>query len=345
LSAPSSPAARDPQGWWEQRSGLRALLGRLSLRAPRAGSSLWRTLGGVLLLLLAIQLASGALLLVHFAPDPERAFASVRALMRSVPYGWLVRLVHVHAANLLVIALFVHLFHSAFSGAYKAPRELIWLTGSALFVLLLGAALTGYILPWSQTSYWATTVVSATFEHVPGIGDQLASLLRGGDTVGEATYRRAFASHVVLLPLAILGLAALHLVLVLREVPEPPHGAPAPGRVLRYARVYAAVLLVLFGGVFFAPNLFFPPDHFVPANPLETPPHVKPEWYFLWAYQLPRMLPAALAVGIQTLAVAGLFALPFLDRSASPRPAAWVTLGLAATLVGLVVLSVFGAMA
>jgi ubiquinol-cytochrome c reductase cytochrome b subunit len=280
------------------------------------------------------------LLLFHFVPDPGGAFASVRTIMRDVPFGWLVRLVHAHGANLIVIALLVHTFHTALAGAYRAPRELVWWTGCGLLLVTFLASLTGYILPWSQTSYWATTVVTASVEHVPWLGHALADFLRGGEGVNEATYRRAFAGHVGLLPLALLALGTLHVVLALRE--ELPEGDAAGGRVLRYARAGACALLVLFALVVFAPNLFFPSAHLAPANPLDTPPDVKPEWYFLWAYQLPRMLPPRLAVALQAAAFGALLLLPLLDRSRSARPPVWLRAALILGLAAWAGLSVLG---
>jgi ubiquinol-cytochrome c reductase cytochrome b subunit len=344
--------------WLERRTGLGDRLARARrFEVPEERASRL-SLGGVLAFALVLQLGTGVLLLLHFVPDPSGAFESVRALMRDVPYGWLVRLFHAHGANLMVALAFVHLFHTAFQGAYKEPRELVWMSGCVLFLLVLGSALTGYILPWSQMSYWATTVVTASLGYLPGIGPSLVEGVRGGELVGAATYRRAFAAHVGLLPLAILGFVALHVALVRRaglaEKPRRRGDARASRRVpfhpaisLRYALHGVAFAIALVALVFFAPSLFFPADHLVPADPFETPPNVKPEWYFLWAYQLPRMIPALLALGLQGLAVAALFALPFVDRSPDRHPLdrPWITAGLALALAALVALSVLGYLA
>ncbi len=349
----SSPSAR-LAGWLDARLALRDWL---STRLPAlpAGRSARLSLGGILVFLFALQIATGCLLLFHFAPDPELAFESVRRIMREVPYGWLVRLVHAHGANLMVAALFAHLLVTAVQGAYKAPRELHWWTGCLLLLLGLGAALTGYILPWSQLSYWATTIVTSTLGYVPWLGPDLVAFVRGGERVGTATFRRAFAAHVALLPLAMLALVALHVALARRTglAPRPRRrrsaaqveGAGARAAApLEYATAIAGALVLLVALVVFAPNVFFPPASFAAANPLETPPGVRPEWYFVWLYQLPRLLSERTALVVQGLAILALFALPLLDRSphrhSFDRPL--VTAAIALAVVAGLVLTVLG---
>lgn len=341
--------------WLERRTGIKELLTRHGRGfAVPSESGARGSFGAILVLLLLIQLGTGVLLLLHFVPDPAGAFESVRGLMRDVPYGWWIRLVHAHGANWMVAVLFLHLFRSAFEGAYKDPRELVWVSGCALFLLVLGAALTGYILPWSQMSYWATTVVTASFSYAPFLGAELVEWVRGGELVGEATYRRAFAAHVGLLPLALLAVVAVHLALVRRAgLAGSPrrlgHESAAPVSfypriALRYATAAVGFAIILMLSVTFVPNLFFPAEHLVPADPFETPPNVKPEWYFLWAYQLPRIVPEGLALVLQGAALALLFALPFLDRGPGRHPLdrPFVTGGLVLALVVLVALSVLG---
>jgi ubiquinol-cytochrome c reductase cytochrome b subunit len=345
--------------WLERRTGVRAFVRRHStdFEVPEeSGAGL--SLGAVLAFALLLQLATGMLLLLYFVPDTQGAFESVRSLMRDVPYGWLIRLVHAHSANLMVAVVFVHLFRTAFQGAYKDPRELVWVSGCVLFLLVLGAALTGYILPWSQMSYWATTVITASLEYAPLLGGDLVSFVRGGEFVGDATFRRAFAAHVALIPLLLLAAVGVHLALVrraglagrARRSSDTTTSALVPffPRVaVRYALGIVAFLFVLTALVLYAPNLFLPPDHRVPADPFETPPNVKPEWYFLWAYELPRLMPEALALSLQGVALAALFALPFIDRSRHRHPLdrPLITAGLLVALVLLVGLSVLGYLA
>jgi ubiquinol-cytochrome c reductase cytochrome b subunit len=341
--------------WLERRAGLGEWLRRYrNLQVPEERAS-GLPLGGVLLFALVLQLATGLLLLLHYVPDPSGAFESVRALMRDVPFGWLIRLLHAHGANLMVAVAFVHLFRTAFEASYKEPRELVWVSGCVLFLLVLGSALTGYILPWSQMSYWATTVVTASLGYVPILGPALVEFVRGGEFVGDPTFRRAFAAHVGLLPLLLLGVVAAHLAFVRRAglaaSPRRATDASEPTRIPFHPRVarrqvlaIVGFALLLVGFVFFAPNFFFPADHLVPADAFDTPPDVKPEWYFLWAYQLPRMIPEGLALVLQGLALAALFALPFVDRSPHRHPLdrPWITAAIAAARAGRVGLSVLG---
>jgi len=347
------------RAWVEARTGVgEALAACLLPRLPARANS-WLSLGGILLLVLALQLVTGVLLLFYFVPDTDRAFESVRQIAREVPYGWLVQLLHTHGANWMVALAALHLLRVAFVGAYKEPRELVWVVGCLLFLLTLGAALTGYILPWSQMSYWATTVVTASFEYIPFVGHDALRAVRGGDIVGPATFSRAFAAHVSLIPLAMLALVAMHLALVRRAgLSTPPRRAHAPAEpeplrpfypdfALRYALQAVGFLLVLFALLFFVPNLFFPYEHLLPADPFDTPPDVKPEWYFLWAYELPRLLPEWLALPLQGLALAVLFALPFLDRGPHrhPRDRPWIVGLLGLGVVVVVALSILGALA
>jgi ubiquinol-cytochrome c reductase cytochrome b subunit len=344
------------RAWLERRTGLGAFFRDQRQVPAESGVSL--SLGGILVLALGVQLGTGILLLLYFVPDPAGAFESVRGLMRDVPYGWLVRLVHAHGANWMVAIAFVHLFRTAFRGAYKDPRELVWVSGCVLFLLVLVAALTGYILPWSQMSYWATTVVTASVQYLPFVGDALVELIRGGEFVGEATYRRAFAAHVALVPLLLLAVVAIHLALVGRaglagnprragDANEPRLVSFFPRVALRYAVGCVAFLILLVASVFFVPDLFFPAEHLVPADPFDTPPNVKPEWYFLWAYELPRLIPERLALVLQGVAISLLFALPFIDRSPHRHPLdrPWITGALVCALLAGVALSVLGYLA
>ena len=296
------------------------------------GNPPWLSFGALLGFLMLLQVATGALLLFHFAPDAELAFESVRRLMREVPFGWLVRLLHAHGANLIVIVLFAHLLMVAWRGAYQGHRAANWLLGCVLLLLVMGASLTGYILPWSQLSYWATTVVTSSLEYLPIGGHELTTFVRGGERVGPATFRRAFAAHVTLIPLSLLALGALHVAWVRRDrlagrarreelTEQPESGIPLfPDFAPRVALVLIAGLATLVGLVVFLPGAFFPPESFAPANPLETPPNVKPEWYFLWRYELGRLVPETVALALQTLAMVTLAALPFLDRGPRRHP-------------------------
>ncbi|TLM64747.1 MAG: cytochrome bc complex cytochrome b subunit [Deltaproteobacteria bacterium] len=329
----------------DRRLGVRELFDK-ELRGyllPR-NVNVWYTLGAVLLALFGLQILTGILLLIHYVPHADQAFASVQRITNEVPFGWLVRLLHAVGANVIVIALLLHMLSVLFMASYKGRREFTWLSGFGLFNLAMALCLTGYLLPWSQLSFWATTVATEAPGAIPVVGDLAREFLRGGATVGGQTLGRFFALHVVALPLALLGLIGLHLFCVKRRgISPPPFGSdyrsqelPAafvheehrggipffPNYVVKDAAVICFFLALLLGIVFFAPNLFFPPAAFEPADPFVTPPRIKPEWYFLWAYQTLKIFPSELiGLGVQGAFMTLLALLPFLDRGPERRPA------------------------
>ncbi|PLX79391.1 MAG: cytochrome B6 [Desulfuromonas sp.] len=304
----------------------------------------WYSLGTVLLVLFGLQFLTGILLLMHYIPDTEKAFASVERIMNEVPFGWLFRYLHVVGSNLIVVVLLLHMLSVLFMGSYKRPRELTWLSGFGLFNLGLFLCLTGYLLPWSQLSFWATTVATDAAGAVPVIGSKLVEVLRGSPSVGSETLGRFFALHVVVMPLALLGLIGFHLFCVRRNgISRPPFGEKArPARVgeqfehehhddgipffPNYTSEEAAMvcyfiaLLVFIS--FFAPQIFLPLDALEPADPFNTPEHIKPEWYFLWAYQTLKIFPSKfLGLAVQGGLMTFLALLPFIDRGEERRPA------------------------
>jgi len=306
--------------------------------------NVWYTLGAVLLTLFALQIGTGILLLVYYNPTVDEAFHSVQRIMNEVPFGWLIRTVHAVGANIIILALLLHMLSVLFMGSYKAPREFNWLAGFFLFLLSLGMCLTGYLLPWSQLSFWATTVATSSSQEIPLVGDLAIRFLRGGAMVGQPTLGRFFALHVIGFPLLFGLLVLAHLFCVRRVgISRPPfgpdwHPAEPPARfhheehrggipffphyVAKDAAIIAFFLALLLGVVFFAPGLFFPPTAFEPADPFVTPKGIKPEWYFLWAYQTLKIFPSEfLGLAVQGVAVTLLLLLPFLDRSPERRPA------------------------
>jgi ubiquinol-cytochrome c reductase cytochrome b subunit len=298
----------------------------------------------VLLTLFALQFITGILLLIYYVPNTELAFKSVQKIMNEVPFGWLFRYIHAIGANLIVLVLMLHMLSILFMGSYKTPREITWVIGFFLLLTALGMSLTGYLLPWSQLSYWATTVATTSASVTPLIGDQLVRFLRGGFDVGQPTLGRFFALHVMGFPLAFGLLVGLHLFLVRRiGVSSPPFGPdyrpqPPPTRyhhadypdgipffpnyVTKDLVATTFILALLMSVVFFAPWLFLPADAFEPADPFSTPVGIKPEWYFLAAYQTLKALPSELAgIMVQTAAILFLLFLPFMDRGIERRPA------------------------
>ena len=306
--------------------------------------NVWYSMGSILLFIFALQVISGILLLVYYVPDADKAFASVNNIMNNVPYGWLIRMMHAVGSNMMVLVLLLHMFSVLFMGSYKRPRELNWLTGFILLSLVQGISLTGYLLPWSQLSFWATTVATNSVNSIPVFGESMVEFMRGGKLVGPHTLGRFFALHVAVIPAAIAGLIGAHLFLLKRTgISSPPFGKGDTknswkGDVYRYEKhdngipffpnyaledltsisIYMAIFLAV---VFFYPYIFFPASAFVPADPFLTPAHIKPEWYFLANYQILKIFPSEIiGMAVQGLAMTFLAMLPFIDRGEEKHP-------------------------
>ena len=355
-----------PAGWLEERLRASQLFAALlHVRIPTEARTYY--LGGITLFLFGIQVVTGTLLALYYKPTPETAYDSVKFITSTVDFGWLIRSIHHWAANLMIISLVLHLIRIFIQGAYKYPRELIWVVGVGLLAVTIGFGFTGYLLPWDQRAFWATTVGTDMAGAVPGIGDSLLRLLRGGDNVTEATLSRFFGMHVLVLPLLLGGLVAIHLTIVHQlglaspKRPEPRPGRPVipppdggterlkpffPHYILDEVIAWAIILALL---VVLASIL--PAGLEDKADPLKTPEHVKPEWYFLSVYQLLKVVPAigplsekTMGVVIPMLAIAVLLFLPFIDRNPEVmkrrRPIA--LLAMVVTLLGLVALTVWG---
>ena len=304
----------------------------------------WYSLGSVLMVIFALQVLTGMLLMVYYVPDAEKAFRSVTFVMNELPYGWLIRLCHAVGSNMMVAVLILHMLSTLMMGSYKSPRELNWVSGFTLFALVQGISLTGYLLPWSQLSFWATTVATNSANAIPVVGPYLVEFLRGGKLVGPPTLGRFFAVHVAVLPVVIAAVIGAHLFLLKRTgISTPPFGSletKKPWRPDSYSYqhhpggipffpnsalqdltsicVYFAIFLAV---VFFLPNMLFTPDAFVPANAFKTPAHIKPEWYFLANYQTLKIFPSELlGLSIQAAAMTFLALLPFIDRSPERHP-------------------------
>jgi ubiquinol-cytochrome c reductase cytochrome b subunit len=331
--------------WLDVRIGYRELVEQelTGYLLPR-NINPWYSLGSILLTAFAIQVVTGILLLVYYVPDADKAFSSVTAIMNVVPFGWLIRLLHAVGSNMMVLALLLHMLSVLWMGSYKRPRELNWLSGFVLFNLATAACLTGYLLPWSQLSFWATTVATNSVGAIPVIGPQLVEFLRGGTLVGAPTLGRFFALHVAVIPLGIAALVGAHLFLLKRiGISAPPFGLKEttsrwqgdafrydshPGGIPFFPNYLLQDLVSIFiylacflGVVFFDPSLFFPKEAFAPANPYLTPAHIKPEWYFLPNYQTLKIFPSELlGLAVQGVAMTLLALLPFLDRGAERHP-------------------------
>ena len=269
----------------------------------------WYIFGSLAMMVLVMQIVTGIFLTMHFKPDAALAFASVEYIMRDVPWGWLIRYMHSTGASAFFIVVYLHMFRGLLYGSYRKPRELIWLFGCAIFLCMMAEGFFGYLLPWGQMSYWGAQVIVNLFAAVPFIGPDLALLIRGDYVVGDATLNRFFAFHVIAVPLVLLGLVAAHLI-ALHEVgsnnpdgieikakKDPKTGIPLDGLAFHpYFTVHdilgVSVFLVVFSSiVFFAPELggyFLEYNNFIPADPLKTPLHIAPVWYFTPFYSILR---------------------------------------------------------
>ena len=292
----------------------------------------WWNFGSLAGIVLVIMIVTGIVLAMQYTPHVDYAFDSVERIMRDVNYGWLLRYIHMNGGSFFFALVYIHIFRGLYYGSYKEPRELLWLLGVALFLLMMATAFVGYVLPWGQMSYWAAKVITNMFSAVPLIGDYIVTWLWGGFTVGNPTLNRFYSLHY-LLPFVIIGVVILHLWALHRFGSNNPLGIEAKGPQDKipfhpYYTVKDAfglgVFLVLFAAIlFFAPNSLGEPINYVEANPLVTPAHIVPEWYFLPYYAILRSVTfdiwflSAKLIGVVLMfgSTLILFLVPWLDRS------------------------------
>ncbi|GAB1576716.1 cytochrome bc complex cytochrome b subunit [Bordetella petrii] len=269
----------------------------------------WYFFGSLALLVLVLQIVTGIFLVMHYKPDAERAFQSVEYIMREVPWGWLVRYMHSTGASMFFVVVYLHMLRGLFYGSYRKPRELVWIFGVAIFLCLMAEAFFGYLLPWGQMSYWGAQVIVNLFSAIPFIGPELSIWIRGDYVVSDATLNRFFSFHVIAIPLVLIGLVAAHLVALhevgsnnpdgveIKQGPKDKHGRPKDGIPFHpFYTVHdimgvAGFLIVFAAIVFFAPEMggyFLEYNNFIPADPLKTPPHIAPVWYFTPFYSMLR---------------------------------------------------------
>ena len=322
--------------WVEYRLPIFSLLDHSVGRqypAPR-NLSYWWNFGSLAGAALAIQLATGIVLAMHYVPHGDMAFDSVERIMREVNYGWLLRYVHATGASLFFFVVYIHLFRNLYYGSYKFPREILWWIGIVILLVMVATAFTGYVLPWGQMSFWAATVITNLFSAIPWIGGGVVEFLWGGFTVGDPTLNRFFSLHY-LLPFVLVGLVFLHLWALHEHKSNNPLGIDIQGPqdtvpfhpYYTYKDLFGlgVFLIVLAAFVFYEPNYLGHPDNYIPADPLQTPPHIVPEWYFLPFYAILRAVPDKLGGVILLFAsIMILFLVPWLDtsrvRSARFRP-------------------------
>jgi ubiquinol-cytochrome c reductase cytochrome b subunit len=296
--------------------------------------SYWWNFGSLAGLCLVIQIVTGIVLVMHYTPHVDLAFASVEHIMRDVNYGWLIRYMHANGASFFFIAVYIHIFRGLYFGSYKSPREVLWFLGIIILLLMMATAFMGYVLPWGQMSFWGATVITNLFSAIPVVGESIVTWLWGGFAVDNPTLNRFFSLHY-LLPFVLVGVVVLHILALHQHGSNNPLGidAKGPQDKIPFHPYYTAkdafgvaVFLVLFSLVlFYAPNMFGEPDNYIEANPLVTPAHIVPEWYFLPFYAILRSIPDKLLGVLAMFAAIGiLFLLPWLDtsrvRSARFRP-------------------------
>jgi ubiquinol-cytochrome c reductase cytochrome b subunit len=332
--------------WVDERFPMTSMLKEhmTEYYAPK-NFNFWYYFGSLAMLVLVLQIVTGIFLTMNYKPDAQFAFGSVEYIMRDVDYGWLIRYMHSTGASMFFIVVYLHMCRGLMYGSYRKPRELLWIFGMLIYLCLMGEAFFGYLLPWGQMSFWGAQVIVNIFSAIPFIGPDLAVWIRGDYAIGDATLNRFFAFHVIALPLVLIGLVAAH-ILALHEVgsnnpdgieiKKGPKGnrwdANAPADGIPFHPYYTVkdivgvvVFLMIFTAiVFFMPEMggyFLEYNNFIPADPLKTPAHIAPVWYFTPYYSILRAVPpmfgsqfpGVIAMGLSVMIF---FALPWLDRGA-----------------------------
>src|SRR5215831_612459 len=302
---------------------------------PKNLNYLWN-FGSLAGIMLVIMIVTGIFLAMHYTPHVDHAFNSVEHIMRDVNGGWMLRYLHMNGASMFFIVVYIHIFRGLYYGSYKNPRELLWLLGIVILLLMMATAFMGYVLPWGQMSFWGATVITNLFSAIPVVGGKIVTLLWGGFSVDNPTLNRFFSLHY-LLPFVILGVVVVHVIALHRFGSNNPTGIDMKGPqdsipfhpYYTVKDMYGLGVFMLFYAfwVFYAPVALGDPDNFIPANPLQTPPEIVPEWYFLPFYAILRSIPNKLAGVIAMFsAILVLAFLPWLDtaktRSSKYRPLA-----------------------
>jgi len=269
----------------------------VDLPAPSNLSYFWGY-GSLLGLVLIIQLASGIFLAMHYTAHVDLAFSSVEHIMRDVNYGWLLRYIHANGASMFFVMVYLHVGRGLYYGSYTKPREIVWGVGVIILVVMMATAFIGYVLPWGQMSFWGATVITNLLSAIPFVGDDIVTWIWGGFSIANPTLNRFFSLHY-LLPFVLAGLAVVHLIALHVNGSNNPLGINGNADKIPFHPYYSIkdlfgyTLFALFFScfVYFAPNLLGHADNYIPANPLVTPPHIQPEWYFLFAYTVLRSIP------------------------------------------------------
>ena len=337
MSGPSSYTPKSAFAkWLERRLPILSFMydSFVAYPTPKNLNYLW-TFGAILSFMLVAQIVTGIVLAMHYTPETTLAFDSVEHIMRDVNWGWVLRYAHANGASMFFLAVYIHIFRGMYYGSYKEPREVLWILGVIIFMVMMATGFLGYVLPWGQMSFWAATVITNLFSAIPVVGASITTWLLGGYSVDNATLNRFYALHY-LLPFIIIAVVALHVWALHVVGQNNPTGVEVknveketvpftPHASMKDAVGIGAFLVVYAWLTFFAPNYLGHPDNYIEANPLVTPPHIVPEWYFLPFYAILRAIPNKL-LGVIALFASILIvaALPWLDtskvRSAVYRP-------------------------
>ncbi len=312
--------------WFDDRLPIFSYMKKnlVEFKEPKNLNWMW-TFGSLAGIALVIQILSGVFLAMHYKPDVNLAFDSIQQIMRNVDGGWIIRNMHAVGASFFFAVVYLHIGRGMYYGSYKAPREVMWWMGIILFFLMMATAFMGYVLPWGQMSYWGAKVITNLFSVIPFVGEDVVVWLWGGFNVGDPTLNRFYALHY-LVPFIIVGVVILHIWAVHHKHSNNPTGKTLKKKTdfVPFHPYYTAkdtvglsVYLIIFCFMlFFMPDYLGHTDNYIPANPIQTPPHIVPEWYFLPFYAILRAIPikeiGVIAMGIS---IAILFVLPWLDRS------------------------------
>jgi ubiquinol-cytochrome c reductase cytochrome b/c1 subunit len=337
MSGPSTYVPKSAIGrWFESRLPIMGLVHSSFVAYPTPRNlNYWWTFGGILSFMLVAQIVTGIVLVMHYTPHVDYAFNSVEHIMRDVNWGWFIRYAHSNGASMFFVAVYVHMLRGLYYGSYKAPREVLWILGVIIYLLMMATGFMGYVLPWGQMSFWGATVITNLFSAIPFVGDAITTWLWGGYSVDNPTLNRFFSLHY-LLPFMIAGVVVLH-VWALHVVGQNNPDGVEVKNVERdtlpftpYATIkdsFAIVCFMIFYAwfIFYVPNYLGDADNYIQANPLSTPAHIVPEWYYLPFYAILRAIPSKLG-GVVAMfsAIIVLCFLPWLDtsrvRSAKYRP-------------------------
>ena len=337
MSGPSTYVPKSAIGrWFESRLPIMGLVHSSFIVYPTPRNlNYWWTFGGILSFMLVAQILTGIVLVMHYTPHVDYAFNSVEHIMRDVNWGWFIRYAHANGASMFFVAVYVHMLRGLYYGSYKAPREVLWILGVIIYLLMMATGFMGYVLPWGQMSFWGATVITNLFSAIPFVGEAITTWLWGGYSVDNPTLNRFFSLHY-LLPFMIAGVVVLHVWALHVVGQNNPDGVEVknverdtlpftPYATIKDSFGIVCFLILYAWFIFYVPNYLGDADNYIPANPLSTPAHIVPEWYYLPFYAILRSIPSKLGGVIAMFsAIIVLCFLPWLDtsrvRSAKYRP-------------------------